>query len=356
MRNPARALLGRNLRDPRLWLLAAALALVALCFVLRPLPLTRDGVAVLAVVDITGSMNVRDYTDEHGKPTSRLAMTKRALSTLAAGLPCGSRLALGLFTERRTFLLFQPIEVCANFAPLDGAIAALDWRMAWEGDSRVASGLFGALDLAASLDTDLVFVTDGQEAPPLPSTGGPSFEGRSGAVRGLIVGAGGHALSQIPKYDDRGREIGFFGETDVLQENRFGPPPPDAESREGYNARNSPFGASAAQGTEHLSGVRETYLQKRADETGLVYAHLDGPDSIARALAPVATPRPLPGRLDLRPLMSGAALALLLAAFAAPLLARFSQAPIAPPAGFPTPLWRLIERRGGFFSRQRTRS
>lgn len=355
-RNTATAFLRRNLRDARLWLLAGALALVASSFVLRPLALTRDGVSVLAVVDITGSMNVRDYTDDEGKPSSRLAMTKRALTTLVAGLPCGSRLALGLFTERRTFLLFQPIEVCANFAPLDGAIAALDWRMAWEGDSRIASGLFGAIDMAASLDTDLVFISDGQEAPPLPSTGGPSFAGRTGAVRGLIVGAGGHALSQIPKHDDRGREIGFYGETDVLQENRFGAPPPDAESREGYNARNSPFGATAAQGTEHLSGVRETYLQTRASETGLVYAHLDGPDSIARALAPAATPRPLPGQLDLRPLFSGAALALLLAAFAAPFLARFSQAPFGPLAGFSTPLSRLIEGRGGFLSRQRTRS
>ncbi len=320
----AKAFLRRNLRDKRFWPLAGALLLVALSFIVKPLSLTRDGVAVLAVVDITGSMNVRDYTGADGKPVSRLDTARHALSTLVAGLPCGSRLALGLFTERRSFLLFAPIEVCANFAPLDGAISSVDARMAWEGDSRVSAGLFRAIDLAASLDTDLVFITDGQEAPPLPSTGGPHFDGRPGAVRGLIVGAGGYALSQIPKYNDRGREIGFYGETDVLQENRFGPPPPDAESREGYNARNSPFGATAAHGTEHLSSVRESYLKGLASETGLTYAHLDDIHSIARALPEAATPRPLPGRLDLRPLFSAAALALLIVLFAAPLLVRFS--------------------------------
>jgi len=316
---PSRSLLARNLRDPRFAVLAGALVLVLLTFVVPPLRLTRDGVEMLAVIDITGSMNVRDYTGPDGKPASRLDTAKAALRELVAGLPCGSRVALGLFTERRTFLLFEPIEVCADFTPLDGAIAGLDWRMAWEADSRVAAGLHRAIAQAADLGTDLVFVTDGQEAPPLPSTGGPAFEGRPGAVRGLIVGAGGYTLSPIPKFSDRGRETGFYAEADVQQENRFGPPPPGAEQREGYNARNSPFGASAGTGTEHLSSVRESYLRQLAGETGLAYAHLDGPGGLHRPLIGAATPRPLPGSLDPRPFLGGAALALLLGTLAASL-------------------------------------
>ncbi|MFD0935503.1 vWA domain-containing protein, partial [Methylobacterium trifolii] len=266
--------LARNLRDPRCRALLIALALALAAILARSLPLTRNGVAVLAVVDITGSMSVRDYVAD-GRPVSRLDTAKAALRRLVAGLPCGSQVALGLFTERRPFLLFTPIEVCADFAPLDGALAALDWRMAWEGDSRVTAGLHRAIAMAADLGTDLLFVTDGQETPPLPATGSlPAFEGRPGAVRGLIVGAGGYALSPIPKFDDRGRETGFVGEADVQQENRFGPPPADAETREGYNPRNAPFGASAAKGTEHLSAVREAHLRALAAQTGLAYAHL----------------------------------------------------------------------------------
>lgn len=309
-------LLARNLRDRRAQVLLAALLLTALTFVVHPLTLTRQGVELLAVVDISGSMNVRDYKGAGGKPASRLDTAKAALRDLVAHLPCGSKLALGIFTERRPFLLFAPIEVCQGFAPVTGAIDGLDSRMAWEGDSRVSAGFFRAVEMAASLGADLVFLSDGQEAPPLPSQGAPTFDGKPGAVHGLIVGTGDYKLSQIPKFDDRGRETGFYGETDVQQENRFGPPPADAESREGYNPRNAPFGGTAAKGSEHLSSVREPHLKTLAGETGLAYAHLDGPSGLAGPVMEAARPRPLPGSLDLRPFLGGVALALLLAAFA----------------------------------------
>ena len=320
---------GRNLRDRRFQALAAALVLALAAMLAPPLPLTRSGVAVLAVVDITGSMNVRDYAAD-GRPASRLDTAKQALRALVADLPCGSRLALGLFTERRPFLLFTPIEVCADFAPLDGALAGIDWRMAWEGDSRVAAGLHRAVAMAGELDTDLLFISDGQETPPLPPTGLPPFDGRPGAVRGLIVGAGGYALSPIPRYNDRGRETGFYAETDVQQENRFGPPPADAESREGYNPRNAPFGAAAARGSEHLSSVREAHLKALAAQTGLAYAHLEGPGGLKGPLVAAATPRPLPGQLDPRPVLGGLALALALAAFLVRPLARPFRLPVSP--------------------------
>ncbi|SDM78973.1 mxaL protein [Methylobacterium phyllostachyos] len=306
----------RNLRGWRFLALALALALTLAALVVPALPVTRTGAEILLVVDITGSMNVRDYAQE-GKPASRLDMAKAALRRLVADLPCGSRVALALFTERRPFLLFAPIEVCADFAPLDGALAALDWRMAWEGDSRIAAGLHRAIAMAAGLGTDLVFVTDGQETPPLSGGEPPAFDGRPGAVRGLVVGAGGYALSPIPRYDERGREKGFYGEADVAQENRFGPPPSDAESREGYNPRNAPFGAAAAQGTEHLSSVREPYLKRLAGATGLAYAHLDGPGGLDDPVRAAVTPRALKGSLDPRPILGALAFALVLATLCA---------------------------------------
>jgi mxaL protein len=308
--------LARNMRSPRFLALALALVITGAALVVPVLPFTRTGAEILAIVDITGSMNVRDYA-RVGRPESRLDRAKAALRRLVADLPCGSRLALGLFTERQPFLLFEPIETCGDFAPLDGALASLDWRMAWEGDSRIAAGLYRAIDMAAGLGTDLVFITDGQEAPPLPGGGPPMFEGRPGAVRGLIVGAGGYALSPIPRYDDRGREKGFYGEADVQQESRFGPPPADAETREGYNPRNAPFGSAAAQGTEHLSSVREPYLKRLAAATGLAYAHLDGPGDLQAPLRAAVTPRALLGALNPRPFLGALALVLVLATLSA---------------------------------------
>jgi mxaL protein len=280
--------LARNMRSPRFLALALALVITGAALVVPVLPFTRTGAEILAIVDITGSMNVRDYA-RVGRPESRLDRAKAALRRLVADLPCGSRLALGLFTERQPFLLFEPIE----------------------------TGLYRAIDMAAGLGTDLVFITDGQEAPPLPGGGPPMFEGRPGAVRGLIVGAGGYALSPIPRYDDRGREKGFYGEADVQQESRFGPPPADAETREGYNPRNAPFGSAAAQGTEHLSSVREPYLKRLAAATGLAYAHLDGPGDLQAPLRAAVTPRALLGALNPRPFLGALALVLVLATLSA---------------------------------------
>jgi mxaL protein len=228
--------------------------------------------------------------------------------------------ALGVFTERRPFLLFEPIDACADYAPLEGSIAALDWRMAWEGDSRISAGLFRAIDMARDMKTDLLFFTDGQEAPPLPASGGPSFEGQPGAVRGLVVGVGEYALSPIPKFDDKGREIRFLGPDEVPQESRFGLPPAGSEQREGYDARNAPFGAAVAVGVEHMSSLRETYLQSLADRTGLTYAHLVDASGLSKAYAVAGTPRPRRAQIDLRPFLGAAAGASLIALYVAPML------------------------------------
>jgi mxaL protein len=224
-------------------------------------------------------------------------------------------------------LLFEPIDACADFSPLEAAIAALDWRMAWQGDSRISAGLFRAIDMARELKADLLFFTDGHEAPPLPASGAPTFDGKPGETHGLIVGVGGYELSPIPKFDDRGRETGFVGIDEVPHESRFGLPPNGAEQREGYDARNAPFGATAAVGVEHLSSVKEDYLLTLSEKTGLGYVHLD--DNARRLLddyRAAGTARPRSGALDLRPFLSGASAACLFGAFfVAPLFERLAR-------------------------------
>ncbi|WP_036285502.1 vWA domain-containing protein [Methylocystis sp. ATCC 49242] len=314
-----------DLRDPRLILLALAAALLVTTFGAPAVQVTRPGYDLLAIVDITGSMNVRDYV-AGGKPISRLEKVKAALRNLIVALPCPSRVALGVFTERRPFLLFEPIDACANFSPLEGAVEAIDWRMAWEGDSRISAGLFRAVDMARELKTDLLFFTDGQEAPPLPASGGPVFEGRAGETRGLIVGTGGYELSPIPKFDDRGREVGFVAIDEVPHESRFGLPPKGAEQREGFNARNAPFGATATVGVEHLSSVKEEYIRMLSEKTGLGYFHLDDKASLLDAYRAAGTARARAAVLDIRPYLGGLSAACLFGVFCiAPLLERLAR-------------------------------
>lgn len=309
-----------DLRDPRLVLLTLAMLSLIAAFVAPKITVRRPSFDLLAVVDITGSMNVRDYAAS-GRPISRLDAVKAALRAMIVEMPCPSHVGLGVFSERKTFLLFEPIDVCVDFAPLEASIEALDWRMAWEGDSRVSAGLFGAIDMARQLKSDLLFFTDGQEAPPLPARGAPTFDGRAGELRGLIVGVGGYELSPIPKFDDRGREIGFLGVDEVPHESRFGLPPEGAERREGYNARNAPFGAAAAVGVEHLSSVKEDYLRSLAEKTGLGYAHLEDGKRLRTGYAAVASARPREAAFDLRPFLGAAAALFTFFAAAGPTLA-----------------------------------
>jgi mxaL protein len=293
-------------RDARFWLLLAAFLGFLTALIAPPAIKEENSVDALFTIDITGSMNTRDYKED-GHPVSRLDHIKTVLRQTLVDLPCQSRVGVALFAERRIFLLFDPIEVCANFSPIMGAISALDWREGWEGDSHIAGGLYRAVTLAADLHSDLVFMTDGQEAPPLPWSGGPTFDGQAGEVKGLIVGVGGYGLSPIPKYDSSGQEIGFYGEKDVLQESRFGLPPPDAASRPGYNPRNSPFGDVQVNNNEHLSSVREPYLKALAQNTGLAYTHLTEAPELIEALRAHATPHPLRVAVSRGPVAAGLA-------------------------------------------------
>lgn len=265
---------------------------------------------VLAVVDITGSMNTRDMPGAAG-PVSRIAATRTALLSLSSNLPCGSKVGLGIFTERRSFLLFEPIEVCGNYDALAEGVAGLDWRMAWEGDSYISKGLYSAIDLARSLKSDLVFFTDGHEAPPLPFTGIPEFAEKPGEVAGLIVGVGGAEKSPIPKFDEDGKETGFYSVNDVPHDNRIGAAPETDERPEGWNARNAPFGAKAAIGDEHLSSLRADHLKRLATLTGLQFAELGATRDLVNAIILAGRPNTLSMRSSISRWPAAAAVLLL---------------------------------------------
>lgn len=320
-----------SLNDARTWLVAGALALTLVALLVPRIDLTRDAYDVLAVVDITTSMNTRDVTGG-GKTVSRLDAAKTALRETLPKLPRGSRLGLGFFTERRTFLLFDPIEVCENFAALDEAVAQLDWRMAWEGDSYVSKGLYSAIEIAKSLEADLIFITDGHELPPLPFSGLSPFDGKPGDVGGLIVGIGGRTPTPLLKYDEEGREIGTYAAQEVPQENRSGPPPPDAATRPGYHPKWAPFGNATVDNGEHVAVVREAYLQQLASVTGLSYAYLDGAHDLLAPLTAAAHARPLEVASDVSAFPGGLALVLLVLLYG---LGAFSAA--APSAFSPPP-------------------
>jgi mxaL protein len=305
----------RRFADPAGRLLLAALLLAGLAC----LPLRREGTApvytYIAVVDITRSMTVEDYRADGRTPRSRLDFAKEALHRLVAELPCGSRFGLGVFTERSSALLFEPIETCAGFPAIAAALEHLDWRMAWAADSRIAAGLSGTLRTLGRYDAHLLFITDGQEAPPVNPRYRTSFEAERGRMPGVLIGAGGLAPAPIPRFDERGRRQGYVEADEVPQRSTFGLPELPPEAIEGYHARNAPFGDAPAGGTEHRSALREDYLKQLAGEAGLDYHRLETAEGLIRALTRPELGRPRAVAADLRGWPAALALAALAAAY-----------------------------------------
>ncbi len=120
-------------------LLLAALVLVPAFFTPR-LVLPGGTFSWLFVIDISESMNVRDV-DARDPAESRLDRAKASVIAALGSLPCGSRAAVALFAGTDTVTLFEPLEVCRHFPAIEQVVRNLDWRMAWDGDSRIEAGL-----------------------------------------------------------------------------------------------------------------------------------------------------------------------------------------------------------------------
>ena len=327
-------------RDAAFWALAAALVLTTVAAVGPRLTRERALVDVLFVVDITQSMMTRDMgpPDAGAAPrdrdgTSRLAFVRRLVPQLVAALPCGSRAGLAVFTERRTLTFIEPVEVCEDFAPLTSAVAALDWRMAWEGDSFVAKAVHHGLTRAHQLGVGLVFLTDGHEAPPLPYSGMPDYDGPADHRGGLVIGVGGTTPAPIPKHDDLGNEVGFYGANDVQHApRRIGPPPADASSRPGWHPRNNPYGEADLEGSEHLSAMRTGHLTALAEASGLAFADGALPAAtLAARIAESVEPRVTSASVPVRTVPAALALALVVLGYLLPVFAgRRARRPGAP--------------------------
>lgn len=312
-------------RSERLRLALAALLLV-LGFARPTLPWKRALFEHVVVLDVTQSMNVEDMQLD-GKPAARLAFAKRALHEALSELPCGSRLGWAIFTEYRTYLLYTPVEVCANRAELRASLASLDGRMAWSGNSEIAKGLHSSLLVAKALPgtPSVVFISDGHEAPPLHPRHRPHFDDKPGEVAGVLVGVGELKPSPIPKLDPLGRRLGFWAadevaQTDLRSQGRGASVGAEAMTEEGSDP--AAVGMGATPGTEHLSGLHEPYLKLLAAENGLAYHRLRDARGLSRAWRDEALARPVPVQGDLRLPLAALAALLLLAPHAVALLRR----------------------------------
>lgn len=253
---------------------AATIAfLLLLAAVFMPMFATpRAAYDYLVVFDITQSMNVEDY-ELDGLPTSRLSFAREAVRRALRKLPCGSRVGWGVFAEYRTLVLLAPIEVCENYNDLLSSLDRIDGRMRWGNASEISKGVFWAIRGARDVGGHprVLFLTDGQEAPPVEGEGLAMFDDlKRGDIGGWLIGVGGYSPRPIPRTDADGRPMGYWHADEVVQRD------PGATGR------------PATASHEQLSEVREPYLRKLARQVGFEYQHLSTIDSVRDAML---TPR-----------------------------------------------------------------
>jgi len=251
----------------------------------------------LFVIDISESMNVRDVANaEPGE--SRLDRAKRAVIATLAALPCGSRAAVALFAGSDTLVLFEPLEVCRHFPAIEQMVRRVDWRMAWDGDSRVEAAVLAALHEAGQRGLDLVFMSDGDEAPHVDVPHMADLLAVQGKVKGLLVGVGGPQAQPVPRLDADNQVIGYWTAIDAVREG-FYPnlselvkqaPSPDALERSG----------ALAEVQEHKSALNEEYLELVGASAGLGYIRSESPEQVAAAIADPAIARHEKAERDLR--------------------------------------------------------
>lgn len=248
----------------------------------------------IITLDVTQSMNTRDVVLD-GVRMSRIAYAKRLLRGLLPRLPCGSRIGWAAFTEYRVFLLFTPVEVCANYDALEETLGRIDNNIAWAGGSEIARGLFAGLGTAGGLPgrPDFVLITDGQESPPVNPEFRPEFDGTPGAVRGIILGVGGDRLSPIPIIGRDGRFLGYWAANQVPQTDPYSAGRATSAAHDLlFDKAGQPIRPIPPSGTEQLSSLKSAYLRSLARQTGLQYRRLDGPGTLYSALTQRAFARP----------------------------------------------------------------
>jgi mxaL protein len=258
----------------RRWLSAARLrasmpmaagALLLLACAMPAIPLQRDTVDALVVFDITQSMDVQDV-ELDGVRVSRLVFARESARRALRALPCGSRIGWAAFTEYRTLVLLAPIEVCGNYGDLLSTLGRIDGRIRWGNASEISKGVFWAMRAAKELEAKpaLVFLTDGQESPPLGESRAPLFDDLApGQIHGWLAGVGGPAPMPIPRTDAEGRPAGNWRAQDVVQ-------------------RASVAGHPSSH--EQLSELREGHLRALAAQVGFDYETLADASTLSRLM------------------------------------------------------------------------
>jgi mxaL protein len=278
----------RSRRDVSM--LAAAFLLLIIAAFKPTIPLPRNIYSYILVVDISQSMNVEDAT-LNGKRTSRIAYTQAMLHQVIANMPCDTRVSIGLFAGVSIAALYNPIEVCSNYAAIQDTIDHLDWRTAWSGNSRLRDSM---LTLARVLrafpePAQVVYFSDGEEAPKLHAFNTKDLTNFQGGNGWLFVGIGSIEGAPIPKYDEKNQLIGYWSNDSFAMQPGIAQ---ISEANLGVRDNNVAGGT----GDRFISKLQEDHLKDLSKEVSGDYVRGDSLQSILTAMK-----HQKPARTDIAP-------------------------------------------------------
>ena len=259
-------------------LLLGALLLLIVALFNPKIPIKRDIYSYMFVTDISQSMNVIDKT-LNGKPATRIAFTQDTLHKLVGELPCGTNVSIGLFAGVSIAALYTPIEVCENFDAINDTIDHLDWRTAWSGNSRVRNSMPNLARTIRSFPepAQVVFFTDGEEAPKLHVFNTQDLTAFQGSEGWLFVGIGGDKGSPIPKLDEHNQLIGYWsGESFAMQ-------PGIAQISEA-NIGVRDDNVAGGESDRYMSKLEDAYLTTLAKEVSGYYVRGDSVQDVLSAM------------------------------------------------------------------------
>ena len=245
--------------------LLVSFLLMVLALINPSIPVKQSLYNYILIADISQSMNTEDMKINQ-KTVSRLDYTKHIMSRLVEDFPCGTKVSIGMFAGVSVSATYSPIEVCENFSNINTTISKLDWRATWSGNTRIRESVVNLARLIRSFpeSAQVIYFTDGEEAPKLHVFNTRDLEQFQGSNDWLFVGIGSDEGAPIPKYDNKNQLIGYWSN------DSFALQPGIAQiSESNIGVRDNKVASGATD--RYMSKLDSEYLEKLAKEIGGLY-------------------------------------------------------------------------------------
>jgi mxaL protein len=289
--------------------LLVSFILLVLALVNPSIPVNQSLYNYILIADISQSMNTVDMKINQ-KTVSRLDYTKHIMSRLVEDFPCGTKVSIGMFAGVSISATYSPIEVCENFSNINTTISKLDWRVTWSGNTRIRESVINLARLIRSFpeSAQVVYFTDGEEAPKLHVFNTRDLEQFQGGNDWLFVGIGSNEGAPIPKYDNKNQLIGYWSN------DSFALQPGIAQiSESNIGVRDNKVASGATD--RYISKLDSEYLEKLTKEIGGFYVDGQSYRAIRKEMKNQPPAWKAPNQFYLQPILCFLALLFFIARF-----------------------------------------